>query len=147
MCINGEDYEGKIRTSEIGNFASILSKQPVVRNFLIPQGQEIIKTGDYVLEGRDTGTVWAPDAAVKIFLIADANVRAHRRWLQLQASQDPTPEDEILKVILERDERDRTRKDGPLVKPEGAHEIDTTHMSIDEQVQQIYEIVQEVLQK
>lgn len=147
VCVNGEDYEGKIRTSEIGNFASILSKQPIVRDFLIPQGQEIIKTGNYVLEGRDTGTIWAPDAAVKIFLIADAKVRAHRRWIELQAKNDFTPEDEILSTILERDERDMTRKDGPLIKPEGAHEIDTTHISIEEQVERIYTIVQEVLQK
>lgn len=118
VCINGEDYESRIRTSEIGNFASILSKQPIVRDFLIPQGQDIVKTGDYVLEGRDTGTIWVPDATVKIFLIADEKVRAHRRWLELQEKQDPTPESEILATILERDERDKTRKDGPLVKPE-----------------------------
>lgn len=60
----------------------MLSKQPIVRDFLIPQGQKIIQTGNYVLEGRDTGTVWAPDAAVKIFLVADAAIRAHRRWLE-----------------------------------------------------------------
>lgn len=119
VCINGEDYEDRIRTSEVGEIASILSKQPIVRDFLIPQGQEIIKTGNYVLEGRDTGTIWAPDAAVKIFLIADAKVRAHRRWLELKEKNNDCPsEEEILRVILERDERDSTRKDGPLVKPE-----------------------------
>ncbi len=91
-----------------------------VRNFLIPQGQRIITTDNYVLEGRDTGTIWAPNAQVKIFLTADPQIRAHRRWLELQKKDPPdlTTEDEILRLICIRDERDRTRKDGPLVKPE-----------------------------
>ena len=99
------------------------------------------------MEGRDTGTIWAPHAQVKIFLIADVVVRAHRRWLELEAKGEQVTEAEVLKQIIERDNRDMTRTDGPLRKPELAHEIDSTHIIADEQVEKIYEIVQEFLQK
>ncbi|MBP6920970.1 (d)CMP kinase [Candidatus Gracilibacteria bacterium] len=145
--VNGEDYEGKIRNVEASVFASKLSSQKYPRELVIHQGQEIIKKDNYVLEGRDTGTVWFPDAQVKIYLTADASVRAHRRWMELQAKGEAVSEEEVLKKICERDDRDMTRFDGPLQKPEGAHEIDTTHLTIAEQVERIYQIVQEVLQK
>ena len=141
VCINGEEYESKIRTSQVGTFASLLSSQPVVRDFLIPQWQAIIASGNYVLEWRDTGYVWAPHAQVKIYLTADPVARAHRRWLELYAKWEDITEDEVLKQICERDKRDMTRADGPLVKPEGAYEIDTTHLTIPEQVEKIYQIV------
>ncbi len=145
--VNGEDYEWKIRNVEASVFASKLSSQKYPRELVIHQWQEIIKKDNYVLEGRDTGTVWFPDAQVKIYLTADASVRAHRRWMELQAKWEAVSEEEVLKKICERDDRDMTRFDGPLQKPEWAHEIDTTHLTIAEQVERIYQIVQEVLQK
>ncbi len=145
--INNEDYEWKIRTVEAGTFASQLSSQKYPRELVISSGQKIIQTDNYVLEGRDTGTVWFPDAQVKIYLTADATMRAHRRWMELQAKWEDVSEEEVLKKICERDDRDMTRSDGPLRKPEGAYEIDTTHLTIEEQVERIYDIVQEVLQK
>ncbi len=145
--VNGEDYESKIRTVEASVWASKLSSQKYPRELVISSGQKIIQTDNYVLEGRDTGTVWFPAAQVKIYLTADATVRAHRRWMELQAKWEDVSEEEVLKKICERDDRDMTRADGPLRKPEWAYEIDTTHLTIDEQVERIYEIVQEVLQK
>lgn len=145
--INGEDYESKIRTVEASVWASKLSSQKYPRELVISSGQKIIQADNYVLEGRDTGTVWFPSAQVKIYLTADATVRAHRRWMELHAKWEDISEEEVLKKICERDDRDMTRADGPLRKPEDAHEIDTTHMTIPEQVERIYEIVQEVLQK
>lgn len=145
--IFGIDYESRIRTPEAGTYASLISSQKPARDVIIESGKKIVAQDNYVLEGRDTGTVWAPDAQVKVYLIADASVRAHRRWLELQQKWDTITEEELLKQICERDNRDMTRIDGPLRKPEDAYEIDTTHITIEEQVERIYEIVQEVLQK
>ena len=145
--IFGIDYESRIRTPEAGTYASIISSQKPARDVVIESGKKIVAQHNYVLEGRDTGTIWAPDAQVKVYLIADASVRAHRRWLELQKKWDTITEEELLKQICERDNRDMTRIDGPLRKPEDAYEIDTTHITIEEQVERIYEIVQEVLQK
>jgi len=144
--INGEEYASKIRTAEAGVGSSMISSQVVARECIIPAGQKILATDNYVLEGRDTGTVWAPWADVKIYLVADPVVRAHRRFLDLQNKGDDFTESEVLKQIVARDYRDMSRKDGPLVKPEWAYEIDTTHITIPEQVEKIYEIVQETLQ-
>ncbi len=145
--IHGIDYESRIRTPDAATFASLISSQKPARNIVIASGQKIIREDNYVLEWRDTGTVWAPDAQVKLYLIADASVRAHRRWVDLQKKWESISEKEVLKQICERDNRDMMRDDGPLRKPEGAYEIDTTYLTIDEQVERIYEIVQDVLQK
>ncbi len=147
VLINGEDYEWKIRTVEASTLASLLSSQKLPRELVISAGRKIIEHDNYVLEWRDTGSIWVPHADVKIYLIADAKVRAHRRWLELQQKGEDIAEEEVLKKICERDNRDMVRSDGPLSKPHDAHEVDTTHMTIDEQVEVIYWFVQEVLQK
>jgi len=146
ICINGISYESKIRTPESGVGASMLASQPIVRACVISAGQGILQHGNYVLEWRDTGTIWAPEAQWKFYLTADPVVRAHRRFLDLQKQWDKITEAEVLKQIVARDYRDMTRMDGPLVKPEWAHEIDTTHLTIPEQVEKIHAIVQETLQ-
>ena len=140
--ISGIDYESRIRTPEAWVYASIISSQKPARDVIIESGKQFLQKENYVLEGRDTGTIWAPDAPVKIYLVADASARAHRRWLELQQKWETITEEEVLKQICERDNRDMTRSDGPLRKPEWAHEIDTTHLTIDEQVEKIYDIVQ-----
>lgn len=146
ICINGEEYESKIRTAEAGVWASLISSQPVVRTCVISAGQKILEKHNYVLEWRDTGTIWAPWAQLKIFLTADASVRAHRRFLDLQAKWETISEAEVLEQIIARDHRDMTREDGPLIKPEDAYELDTTHLTIEEQVEKIYTLAQETLQ-
>jgi len=146
VCINGEEYESKIRTAEAGVWASKISSQQIVRACVISAGQKILEKNNFVLEWRDTGNVWAPHAQVKIYLTADPAVRAHRRFLDLQAKWETISEVEVLEQIMARDHRDMTREDGPLVKPEWAYEIDTTHMTIPEQVEKIYTLVQETLQ-
>ncbi len=93
------------------------------------------------------GRIFSDFAQVKIFLTADAPVRAHRRWLELSKKGDSTTEEEILKQIQERDYRDMTREISPLLKSPDAIEVDTSYLTIDEQVDKIYAIVQEVLQK
>ncbi len=145
--IFGIDYESRIRTAEAGTYASLISSQKPARDIVIESGKKIIAQNNYVLEGRDTGTIWAPDAQVKIYLIADASARAHRRWLELSAKWENISEEEVLKQICERDNRDMTRSDGPLRQPAWAYVVDTTHIDREEQVERIYDIVQDVLQK
>lgn len=147
VMVNGLDYEAKIRNIEASTYASLVAAQKFSRQLVISSGRKIIESGNFVVEGRDMGTFWFPHAQIKIFLTADATVRAHRRWLELQAKWEDVTEEEVLQKICERDNRDMTRADGPLRKPEWSYEIDTTHLTIDEQVERIYEIVQEVLQK
>ncbi len=146
VCINGEEYESKIRTAEVGVWASKIASQPVVRACVISAGQKILEKNNFVLEWRDTGTIWAPSAQIKLYLTADADIRAHRRFLDLQAKWETITEAEVLEQIIARDHRDMTREDGPLVKPVWAYELDTTHLTIPEQVEKIYTIVQETLQ-
>lgn len=146
VCINWEEYESIIRTAEAGVWASKIASQSVVRACVISAGQKILEKDNYVLEWRDTGTIWAPWAQVKIYLTADPTVRAHRRFLDLQAKWETITEEEVLEQIIARDHRDMTRDDGPLVKPDWAYELDTTHLTIPEQVEKIYTIVQETLQ-
>jgi cytidylate kinase len=117
-----------------------------VRARVIFAGQKILQKNNYVLEWRDTGTIWAPWAQLKVYLTADPVVRAHRRFLDFQKKWDDITEAEVLEQIIARDHRDMTREDGPLVKPEWAYELDTTHMTIPEQVEKIYTLVQETLQ-
>lgn len=139
VCINGEEYESKIRTAEAGVWASKISSQSIVRTCVISAGQKILEKNNYVLEWRDTGTIWAPWAQLKVYLIADPEVRAHRRFLDLQAKWETISEAEVLEQIIARDLRDTSRSDGPLVKPEGAYEVDTTHLTMHEQVDRVYQ--------
>lgn len=138
VCINGIAYESKIRTPEAGIWASQIASQPIARDFIISIGKTIISQNDYVLEWRDTGTIWAPNAELKFYLTADPFVRAHRRFLDLKNQGENITETEVLKQIIARDFRDMSRKDGPLVRPEWAHEIDTTQLTIAKQVERLY---------
>ncbi len=144
--INGEKYESKIRTAEAAVWASKIATQRIVRICVISAGQKILEKNNYVLEWRDTWTVWAPFAQMKFYLTADATVRAHRRFLDLQKQWEAITEAEVLEQIIARDHRDMTREDGPLRMPEWAYDLDTTHLTISEQVEKIYTLVQETLQ-
>lgn len=85
VMVNGLDYETKIRNIEASTYASLVAAQKFSRQLVISAGRKIIESGNFVVEGRDMGTVWFPSAQVKIYLTADATVRAHRRWMELQA--------------------------------------------------------------
>lgn len=146
VCINGEEYESKIRTPDASMWASKIASQGTVRWYVIAAGQLILSSGNYVLEWRDTGTIWSPWAQLKFYLTADPVERAHRRFLDLQKQWEDITEAEVLEQIIARDYRDMNREYGPLLEPEGAHVVDTTHLTIPEQVEKIYTIVQETLQ-
>ncbi len=137
--VNGHDVTEHLALEEISKTASILSAFQEIRSFLLPIQQQFGAKHNVVLEGRDIGTVVFPDAEVKIFLTASAEVRATRRYEQLKEKYPETPHDfeQILQEIQARDTRDTTRAHAPLKKAEDALLIDTSNMSIDEVVERI----------
>ena len=135
VVVNGTDVSDDIRTPEASRQASVVAADPRVRAAMVEQQRRLIGTGDWVAEGRDIGTVVAPDAEVKVFLTADQRERARRRAAELGA--DP---DEIERELVLRDQRDTTRAESPLKKADDAVEVDTTGLSIDEVVQRIVEL-------
>jgi CMP/dCMP kinase len=128
VLLDGEDVTEKIGTPEISQRASELAADPAVRAALVPQQRALIASGDWVAEGRDIGTVVAPDAEVKLWLTADEAERARRR-------EQPVEE------IRERDARDAGREHSPMLPAPDAIEVDTTGLSVDEVVERIVSLV------
>lgn len=132
VMLAGEDVTKAIRTEEIGLKASKVAAHPLVRQALLARQRDFRKDPGLVADGRDMGTVVFPDAQVKIFLDASAEIRATRRKLQLEQAGKPADYDLILKEITERDERDRNRPVAPLVPADDALVLDSSNMTIDE---------------
>jgi cytidylate kinase len=127
--------ESALKGHAIGEAASIVSAIPDVRAALLEFQRDFAATPPgAVLDGRDIGTVICPNADVKIFVVAAADVRARRRALELKAAGQPADEPAILADILRRDERDRSRTIAPLKPAPDAQELDTTDLGIDEAV-------------
>jgi len=135
VLLDGQDVTEEIRTPEASEDASRVASDPAVRVALVARQRELLAAGDWVAEGRDVGTVVAPDAAVKVFLTASAEERARRRAAELGADQAQTLAEQTL-----RDERDSTRQDSPLAAAAGATVLDTTGLEIDEVVALIAEL-------
>lgn len=122
-----------LRSEEVGGYASRVSIHPDVRRALYERQRAFAtQPGGAVLDGRDIGTVIAPEAEVKLFITASVHARARRRWLEMQNREIELPLDEIEHDIVVRDERDSTRKDAPLRAATSALVIDTTHMTREE---------------
>ena len=140
ILLNGVDVSREILAPDIALLASELSTNPEVRAKLVEKQRAIGKDGGVVLEGRDIGTVVFPDAELKIFLVADAQVRAERREEELAKMGTQISIDTLRQQIEERDKRDRERAISPLRKAADAIEIDTTGLTIDGQVERVYEL-------
>jgi cytidylate kinase len=138
VLADGEDVTDAIRAPEVSEKASEVAADPQVRERLVAMQRELIAGGDWVAEGRDIGTVVAPDAEVKVFLTASAQERARRR-----AEQEGRPLDEVLAEQRERDARDESREHSPLRAAQDAIELDTTGLSIDDVVARITALVPE----
>ena len=136
VMLDGQDVSDAIRAPEVSEQASVVAADPGVREALVAKQRELISRGNWVAEGRDIGTVVAPNAELKIFLTADASERARRRALELGA--DPTT---VLAEQTLRDERDSTREHSPLEQAAGAIELDTTQLSLEQVVARIVELV------
>jgi CMP/dCMP kinase len=136
VAVNGQQVDGPIRGPEVTGAVSAVAAVPAVRRLLVAQQREIIAGADrIVVEGRDIGTVVAPEAELKVFLTAEADERARRRSVETAADQRATAE-----ALARRDELDSTRAADPLQLAEGAVELDTTEMGIDEVVKTLHEL-------
>ncbi len=132
VLLNGEDVSEAIREPQVSEAASQVSAVPGVRRALLAMQRKMAETSSVVMEGRDIGSVVFPKAQVKIFLDADPQERARRRALELvQDGQSPSV-DAVAGELIQRDERDRTRKEAPLVQAPDAQLVDTTGLTLDE---------------
>ena len=136
VVANGRDVTEAIRTPEVSVAASRIAANEKVRAALVGKQRALLAQGDWVAEGRDIGTVVAPDAAVKVFLTADAGERARRRAAELGADVDTVLRDQAL-----RDAQDEGREHSPLRAAADAQELDTTGLSVDQVVERIAAMV------
>jgi len=132
--LNKEDVSTLIRKPEVTSHVSAVSALPQVRNHMVDIQRKIAKNQDCVIEGRDIGTIVFPKADVKFFLVADDIIRARRRQLDLKAIGEEKTIDELVEEICRRDRFDSERSHSPLKKADDAVEVDTSQLTIDEQV-------------
>lgn len=141
IYLNGKNIEDEIRGIEIANWVSEVAKQPEVRTYLVNLQRKLGEQKGIVMDGRDIGTTVFPEAELKIFMTASEQVRAERRYKELQNKGDNSSFEEVLANIQHRDHIDTTRKESPLKKAEDAIVIDNTHLTIEEQVEKILALV------
>jgi CMP/dCMP kinase len=139
--LNGEDVSVLIRSAAVTNAVSAVSALPGVRRSMVELQRRIGMGGGVVMDGRDIGSVVFPHADIKIYLVADVDERVRRRLAEVRSRGDEAHEATIRHQIVERDRLDSSRADSPLVRPEGAIDVDTTSLTIDAQVQRILDIV------
>lgn len=147
IYLGDEEVSGKIRTNEVSKLTSQISAIPEVRKKMVELQRELVKGKDFIVEGRDIGTVVFPDADMKFFLTASVEVRAKRRYADLKENENSKTLDEIEKEIEERDLRDSTRAASPLVSAKDAIEVDTTDMTVNEQVKHLTRIIHTEMRK
>ncbi|MDD6210300.1 MAG: (d)CMP kinase [Bacteroidales bacterium] len=131
--LNGKNVENKIRTMEVSDNVSLVSKLKFVREAMVAQQQEMGRKKGVVLDGRDIGSVVFPDAELKVFITATPEVRAERRMKELLAKGENVTFDQVLKNLQERDRIDSTRKESPLVMAPDALLLDNSGLSKEEQ--------------
>ena len=134
VYVNGENVEQQIRSIEVSNAVSSISSIGAVREKLVALQQQMGKERGVVMDGRDIGTVVFPDAELKIYMTADAQVRAERRYNELTAKGDKVTLEEILENVISRDNADMTRAISPLRKADDAIILDNSYMSVEEQM-------------
>lgn len=143
IYLNGKNVEKDIRSLYVSGFVSPVATVPEVRSFLVAQQQEMGKNKGVIMDGRDIGSVVFPDAELKIFLTADAKVRAERRLLEMQLKGEKADFNSIYQNVLERDKMDSSREASPLIQTKDAVVIDVTHINKEQQFQKIYDLALE----
>jgi cytidylate kinase len=141
--LHGEDVSKAIRSMPVTENVSAVSAMKYVRQTMVEIQRNIGKKTNCVVEGRDIGTVVFPDAEFKIFMVADVKMRAERRLKELYEMGENRSLQEVLADLKRRDEKDSTRAQSPLQKADEAIEIDTSMLSIDQQVEKIINLVRE----
>ena len=134
IYVNGDLAEGRIRSIEVSNCVSGVSSIKEVREKLVAMQQQMGRDRGVVMDGRDIGTVVFPDAELKIFMQADAKVRAERRYKELTEKGDKVTMEEILENVISRDKADMSRAISPLRQAEDAIVLDNSYMSVEEQM-------------
>jgi len=143
IFLNDVNVEDKIRSLSVSNYVSKVAEVSEVRKKLVKQQQLMGANKGVVMDGRDIGTVVFPDAELKFFITASADIRAKRRFDELIKKGDKVSYDEILKNVKERDYTDSTREDSPLIMANDAIEIDNSNLSLKEQFNKIYRIAED----
>ena len=143
MYLNGEDVTEKIRLPEMSMYASNVSAIPEVRTFLMEMQRSLARTNSVVMDGRDIGTVVLPDAQVKIFLTADLEERAKRRYRELQERGMTTDFNTLLEEMRQRDYNDSHRATAPLKAADDAIVVDTTDMNFEQSCRKILDVIRE----
>lgn len=144
-CLNGEDVEKEIRLMEVSSHVSPIATLPFVREAMVAQQRRMGREKGIVMDGRDIGTTVFPDAELKIFVTASAEVRAQRRYDELRGKGEDADYDEILRNVQERDYIDSHRDVSPLRQAPDALLLDNSHMTIEEQDRWLEEKVRERL--
>ena len=145
--LNDVRVEDRIRTMEVSTKVSIIAAIDFVRTAMVAQQQEMGKGGGVVMDGRDIGTTVFPDAELKIFVTASAEVRAQRRYDELTAKGEECNWQEILENVLERDRLDSTRAISPLKQADDAVVLDNSHLTFEEQDQWLLDHAMEAINK
>ncbi len=135
IYVNGDLAEGRIRSIEVSNCVSGVSSIRLVREKLVAMQQSMGRERGVVMDGRDIGTVVFPDAELKIFMTADAEVRAQRRYTELTAKGDNVTLEEIIENVISRDKADMSRAISPLRQAEDAVVLDNSYMTVEEQME------------
>ncbi len=143
MLLNGRDVSEEIRLPEISRYASAVSALPVVRAYLMETQRELARRNNVIMDGRDIGTVVLPDAEVKVYLTASAQVRAERRCRELEERGTPQPFEEVLRDIEDRDYRDTHREAAPLRQAEDAVLLDTSALDFQQSLEALLRLVRE----
>lgn len=147
MFLAEQDVTEEIRRPEISAAASLVSAIPAVRQYLLDTQRNIARTHHVIMDGRDIGTIVLPDAQVKIFLTASAEIRARRRWQELQAAGRPDEYTQVLAEIVERDRRDSEREIAPLRAAQDAVVLDTSDLNLEESIQAMLNLIREKAEK
>lgn len=146
-CLNGEDVESQIRTLEVGNAASQISTIGFVRRAMVAQQQAMGNDKGIVMDGRDIGTVVFPQAELKLFLTASPEIRAQRRFDELVAKGQHPVYDEVLADVQDRDYRDTHRAESPLRQADDAVVVDNSHLTREEQMEEVMRIFNEAVER
>lgn len=140
--VDGRDVSHEIRTPRVTGASSTVAAHAEVRKVLLSKQRKLIAAGNYVVEGRDIGTVVAPDAALKVFLTADPDERARRRAAELERRGEQTTAQDVKAAIEKRDRLDSTRSAAPLRAAEDAVNLDTTGLEASDVIERVLELVQ-----
>jgi cytidylate kinase len=143
VFIDGENITSQLKEETISRGAAIVAAQPIIREIMTAKQRELGKQGQVVMDGRDIGTVVFPQADKKFFMDADPEERGRRRFTELKDKKQIANADlaTIIEQVKQRDQEDRNRKIAPLKQAEDAILIDTTHLSIDQVVEQIMKTI------